>query len=380
MAPARNLSLLCLTEAQMAMGTEFEKYLQRYVFPSLVIFGILGNSLNLSVLLNKRMRSRANNFLSLLAICDICFLSLLIPNILANVPLFTFNYYFRWIYFHSKVHLLTLANWFSAGAIYCVIAVCTDRLIGIRNPLYIRSHVASYKMFLLLGSIILLPGIFTFYQHFAYVCLVRHYCRDTQIYSVCLPVTQERWINNQTNPYKESFKQFISVSKLLNITVIIICPIILLTTLNLLLLCVLRQRATKLLLNGDISSKPCVDNQKHHRTEQRVTLTVTLIVTMFTITNGPSAVDQLMQTIYPVAQPAIWYNLSLCCSTLVITGKASNFIVFCLFSKHFRNTAKQKLFAKFSRHPAQSKYKSSIQNPIDHSSTTAYFMSKKSLT
>jgi hypothetical protein len=53
----------------------------------------------------------------------------------------------------------------------------------------------------------------------------------------------------------ESFKQFIRVSKLLNITVIIVCPIILLTTLNLLLLCVLRQRATKLLLNGDISSK-----------------------------------------------------------------------------------------------------------------------------
>lgn len=143
---ARNLSLVCLSDVQMKMGTHFEQYLQRYLFPCLVIFGIFGSSLNLTVLLSKRMRSRANTFLSLLAICDICFLFLLIPNILANVPLFTYNYQFRRLYFHSKVHLLTLANWMSACAIYCVIAVCTDRLIGIRNPLYIRSHVASYKM------------------------------------------------------------------------------------------------------------------------------------------------------------------------------------------------------------------------------------------
>lgn len=39
-------------------GPEFEKYLQRYLFPCLAIFGILGNALNLTVLLNKRMRTR----------------------------------------------------------------------------------------------------------------------------------------------------------------------------------------------------------------------------------------------------------------------------------------------------------------------------------
>jgi hypothetical protein len=198
---------------------------------------------------------RANTFLSCLAIADIVFLSLLLPNIFANYPVFTYNYHFRWLYFHTKVHLLSFANWSSAVAIWCVIAVCTDRLIGIRNPLYIRAHVGSYKMSLLLFAIVAFPGVLTAYQHFAHVCLVRHYCRDTQVYSICLPVTQIPWINNQTNPYSESFRQFISVSKLLNVVLIIICPIILLTTLNMLLLCVLRQRSMNLMLmNGEDSS------------------------------------------------------------------------------------------------------------------------------
>ena len=72
----------------------------------------------------------------------------------------------------------------------CVIAVCADRLIGIKHPLYIRSHVAGYKIKLLIATIVLFPGIFTAYQHVAHTCLVRSYCRGTQLYSKCLPVNQ----------------------------------------------------------------------------------------------------------------------------------------------------------------------------------------------
>jgi hypothetical protein len=348
-----NLSSVCLTEAQMRMhGTEFEKYLQRYLFPCLAIFGILGNALNLTVLLNRRMRSRANTFLATLAIADVIFLSLLLPNALANYPIFTFNYYFRWFYLHTKVHLLSFANWSSAVAIWCVIAVCADRLIGIRHPLYIRSHVAGYKIKLLIATIVLGPGIFTAYQHVAYKCLVRSYCNGSQLYSRCLPVNQPRWFGNQSNPYSVSFQQFIDISILLNVVLLIICPIILLTALNMLLLCALRQRSHNLLLKGDDMTKPCVDALKHHKTEQRVTLTVALIVTMFTVTNGPSAIIHLLQTVYG-SQHENWYNITLFCSALVIFGKASNFILFCLCSKHFRSRlfslAQKKVHEKLDR-------------------------------
>jgi hypothetical protein len=56
--------------------------------------------------------------LAALAIADIIFLSLLIPNFLANYDFFGFNYYFRVIYFNIKVHIIAFANWASAVALW----------------------------------------------------------------------------------------------------------------------------------------------------------------------------------------------------------------------------------------------------------------------
>jgi hypothetical protein len=73
---------------------------------------------------------------------------------------------------------------------------------------------------------------------------------------------------------------------------------------------------------------------------------------MFTLTNGPSAIVHLLQNLLLTGiDQREWYNATLVCrfikklkmilnlpsfSALVIFGKASNFILFCLFSKHFR--------------------------------------------
>uniref|UniRef100_A0A914HHJ8 G-protein coupled receptors family 1 profile domain-containing protein n=1 Tax=Globodera rostochiensis TaxID=31243 RepID=A0A914HHJ8_GLORO len=337
----------CLTEAQMQMhGSEFERYLQRYLFLGLVLFGIFGNSLNLTVLLNPKMQSRANTFLAMLAFADIVFLSLLMPNVLANYSLFSSVALFRLLYFNAKVHLRSIANWASAVAIWCVIAVCTDRLIGIRNPLFARGYVSRRKMALLMGSILTVPALLTAHQHFSHECLVRFFCNGTQIQSICLPVTQEQWLPNKPNPYSLSFRRFISVSTLINTVISVIFPIILLTVLNFLLLCALRRRKQELDNIGSKQIKPSKSTSSegfsqqivHSKTEQRVTWTVTLIVSMFTLTNGPSAVVNLIEgfAIAPPAEPKTWYNLTLIASTLVILGKVSNFILFCLSSKHFR--------------------------------------------
>uniref|UniRef100_A0A1I8BLD7 G_PROTEIN_RECEP_F1_2 domain-containing protein n=1 Tax=Meloidogyne hapla TaxID=6305 RepID=A0A1I8BLD7_MELHA len=322
----------CLTEEQMQMhGSEFEWYLQRYLFPSLVIFGILGNALNLSVLLDRKMQSRANTFLAMLAFADIFFLSLLVPNILANYSIFSRDWHFRMFYLSAKVHLISLANWASAVAIWCVIAVCTDRLIGIRNPLAARGHITRRKMVGLICAIVAVPGILTAHQ---------------------------------------------SVSTLLNVLFSIIFPIIVLAILNTMLLCALRRRSKQLNnlnrneswsqrhknvenggnLRGESSKQPLSKFSQssshsseglsqhllHAKTEQRVTITVALIVSMFTLTNGPSAIVHLLQNLLLTGiDQREWYNATLACSALVIFGKASNFILFCLFSKHFR----RRLFA-----------------------------------
>ncbi|KAL3083162.1 hypothetical protein niasHS_010964 [Heterodera schachtii] len=343
---------MCLTEVQMKMhGSDVEWYLQRYLFLGLVLFGIFGNSLNLTVLLNPKMHSRANTFLAMLAFADIVFLSLLMPNVLANYSLFSSLSLFRLFYFNAKVHLRSIANWASAVAIWCVIAVCTDRLIGIRNPLFARGHVPRRKMALLMGFILAVPALLTAHQHFSHKCLIRAFCNGTQIHSICLPVTQEEW-PKKANPYSVAFRRFISISTLINTVISVIFPIILLTVLNVLLLCALRRRQRELAIIGttkqikpskSTSSEGLSQQMVHSKTEQRVTWTVTLIVSMFTFTNGPSAVINLIEGfgIKPPMDSKEWYNWTLIASTLVILGKVSNFILFCLSSKHFR----RRLFA-----------------------------------
>ncbi|CAI5451102.1 unnamed protein product [Caenorhabditis angaria] len=327
-----NFTEICYPAEQNSVsGSPFEYHLQRYFYPILVIFGILGNSLNLTVLLNRSMRSRANSFLAVLAFADIIFLFLLLPNILINYSFFMNSYSFRSMYFYLKVHILATANWCASIAHWCVIAVSFDRLFGIRNPLYARATWKWWKLPMVIFSIGIICGVFTFYQHFEFHCLIKDFCSGKQIFSKCKAVTGPTWFGNRTNPYSEQYRNLISTCKMVNIFGMIVTPIILLVILNFLLLWSLRKRQKHLSMGKDLNEDGRHNDSHMQKTEHRVTLTVCFIVTMYTLTNLPSALVHVS-----VSEPASYYDLTIFTSTLVICGKASNFILFCLGSKHFR--------------------------------------------
>ncbi|EFO16126.1 G protein-coupled receptor [Loa loa] len=333
---SNNATNICLTNQQMRLhGNEVEKYLQRFLYPCIVILGITGNVLNLTVLLNRSMRSRSNIFLAALAIADIIFLLLLLPNVLATYPIFTYNYTYRYIYFHIKIHLLSLTNWVSSAAIWLVVAVCADRLIGIRRPLHAKTNYNKHRIPLLIAVIVTITGIVNFYQHFQYKCFMRNYCNRTQIYSRCILINNDgRWFRNRTNPYSVSYRNFIDIGVTVNAITTIILPIILLSFFNFLLLCILRNRRDLLLVSTNQQSLPKKKRSLQYlKMEHRVTLMVTLIVTTFIILNGPSAVIHLVNL---ARKKKLNYNFTLLGNTLVIIDKACNFIVFCLTSQHFR--------------------------------------------
>ncbi|MFH4977754.1 hypothetical protein AB6A40_004463 [Gnathostoma spinigerum] len=144
----------------------------------------------------------------------------------------------------------------------------------------------------------------------------------------------------------------------------VLVPIFLLTVLNISLLCALRGRNDALINDDhsknvryrkyqnelfiqvpfvltqcvyetpDVLRKNTTASMRNQRTEQRVTFTLAIIVTMYTITNAPSAILQMVQIAHP--NRLDFLTLTLLCNTLVICGKASNFILFCLSSKYFR--------------------------------------------
>ncbi|KIH45826.1 hypothetical protein ANCDUO_24127 [Ancylostoma duodenale] len=65
---------------------------------------------------------RANIFLACLAVCDVCFLILMIPHSMGNFDYFAFSLLFRYLYLRSKIHLVAFANWTSAVSIWWVIS------------------------------------------------------------------------------------------------------------------------------------------------------------------------------------------------------------------------------------------------------------------
>lgn len=58
-----------------------------------------------------------------------------------------------------------------------------------------------------------------------------------------------RWFRNQTNPYSASYRNFIDIGVTVNAVTTIILPIFLLSFLNFLLLCILRNRRDLLLVS-----------------------------------------------------------------------------------------------------------------------------------
>uniref|UniRef100_A0A0M3IM92 G_PROTEIN_RECEP_F1_2 domain-containing protein n=1 Tax=Ascaris lumbricoides TaxID=6252 RepID=A0A0M3IM92_ASCLU len=185
-----NYSMKCWSERhQLLSGSTLEMIVFTLLFPPICILGIAGNTLNLMVLLSSEMRSRANSLLACLAFCDIVFLLLMIPHSLANFNVFALNYFFRWYYLSAKIHLITLANWSSAVAIWLVVAVCAERVMGIRHPFHTRAHWSRYCTAAIVFTIVLLAGMLTFYNNFSHICVVKEFCNRTQVMAKCFDVT-----------------------------------------------------------------------------------------------------------------------------------------------------------------------------------------------
>ncbi|KAE9554836.1 hypothetical protein FO519_001951 [Halicephalobus sp. NKZ332] len=395
---------VCLPDELLRLqGSELEHTFYTLLFPPLCAVGIIGNCLNLTVLLSSESRTRRSNaaqsingfgirmsktkvnfrssgLLVALAICDCLFLLLMVPHSLANFHSIGLNFTFRLYYLPLKVHLLSLANWCSAVTIWLVIAICTERLLGIRSLLRANGQWAVFTTFHIICAIVFITGALTFYNHFSYHCVVKQICNHSQIISKCFDVVQEAWPGNQTNFTPHAVKVYVRWSMILNAVLIILLPIVIMVALNIALLFVVRKQSFVMYnrLNSDLCSmngatskrrtsgsvdkgsensmpayasnmfRRSIDQTLQFQAEHRVTVTVCAIVTCFTITQGPSAIMLSMNFLFgSQRQSPNWYHANTITSCLVIVGKTLNFVLFCLSSSSFRRRLKTILHRKF---------------------------------
>ncbi|KAK6744842.1 hypothetical protein RB195_011513 [Necator americanus] len=330
-----NVSPHCLTERQMMLAVNgIERLFIGTVVPILIVFGISGNILNLTVLLTREMRTRSNVLLSCLAVADIVFLVLMLPHSLAHYRIFYYRYWFRRLYLGNKMHLLAVLNWASAAAIWLILVICLERLMGIMYPLSARRHKKSSKTAVIVTIIIVTTGVLTSYNHFTYFCLSKFFCNGSQFHAHCIRIDSERWIRNQTNPYSDFMKAVARYGPQVNACVVVI-PIILVFISNAMLIYTIRRRQNQFIAQSSIKSESHLSGSQS-RTEHKVTTTVCAIVTCFTITQGPSAFITFMAEYYPIKNEFM-IAVTAFISTMVVLGKALNFVLFCLSSANFRS-------------------------------------------
>uniref|UniRef100_A0A914W0E3 G-protein coupled receptors family 1 profile domain-containing protein n=1 Tax=Plectus sambesii TaxID=2011161 RepID=A0A914W0E3_9BILA len=325
-------------------STRLEFILMGWIFPAQFCIGVLGSIINLSVLLSKNMRNRANDLLSGIAFADIGYLLCSLPQSLAIHEFFATSVFFRTVYFASKMHLNGLINWFLAMAMWLIFAVTIERLHGIRSPLRSRMYWNRQTMVMLFLVVITATGLLTAYHHFAFDCstFVRMACdRAKQILiHVCVDVTKA-WPHNSsnlTNPHSVFFKNLIRFSSVFSAFIVGVIPITAVACLNIVLLYQLHKRKAQPLIRGE--SKWRRDVTLLLRQERRITVIVVTIVTSYTLTQGLPAIVYLWQLFNQDTRiETIFFlnNITCLCNSLMITGKASNFFLYCMCSKNFRN-------------------------------------------
>ncbi|RCN45409.1 hypothetical protein ANCCAN_08559 [Ancylostoma caninum] len=225
-----------------------------------------------------------------------------------------------------------------ANSHYCpnmlILVICLERLMGIMYPLSARRHKKSSKIAVIVTIIVVTTGVLTSYNHFSYFCATRYFCNGSQFHAMCLPTDSERWFRNQTNPNSELMKTVVRWGPHVNAVCVILIPIALVFISNAMLIYTIRQRQKQFITQSSIKSESHLSGSQS-RTEHKVTTTVCAIVTCFTITQGPSAVIRVMAVYYPI-QHEFMIAVQSVITTMVVLGKALNFVLFCLSSANFR--------------------------------------------
>nr|CAD2167340.1 unnamed protein product [Meloidogyne enterolobii] len=329
-----------------------ESFFFVWIFPWLFLLGVLGNCLNLLVLLGPKWSlRRADSLLQALAICDIIFLFLLLPSSLAQFDQFGQQKHFRVFYLSLRVHLIGFANWCSAVAIWLIIAISTDRLLGIRS---LRRHRHGNSTGRLVFCIVFISGLLTSYNHFSYHCVLKWLCNGGQVVGKCFDILQESWPGNHTNKTPHPLRAYVRLSLAANALLVVLLPVLLMFLLNAGLLYVVKRRSfsqtTVTKSCGDSINRRPVNRRpvNQQAAEQRLTVSIAAIVSAFTLTQGPSALVLLarLSLVGSNTNNNYWEGWALLGSLtgfLVILGKSLNCILLCLSSASFRKRLALKL-------------------------------------
>ncbi|KAI6207100.1 G-PROTEIN-RECEP-F1-2 domain-containing protein [Aphelenchoides besseyi] len=366
------MSRSCVNETakSLTVGTT-DYYVQHYVFPAQFVAGLLGNSINLIVLLSSGMKNQggsvhpeystlipqlsANILLSAIAFADLGFLIALLPFSLASFEIFYSSQLFSFVFHRYKIHGVALANTFSIAASWLVLAVSIERFSGVRRPMHARFQVRERRLYSLIAMVFVLAFLTTFWHHIEYT---------EKLYIQCSIVRPFYKLVDDIPGTSKLLLKYLTYARLFQPIAGIILPVTAVAIFNVSLIYYLRKR--------EILPRTVSDNKQPEfrfvrysdigplqRQERKVTATVIAIVTCFSVTHLPTLIPIIWKHIYnaDTFSPDVQYITITLLNTLLISGKTLNFVLFCLSSAHFRRRTVL-IFAKICRNSQRKKFAS----------------------
>lgn len=299
----------------------------RIVAPIIVVVGILGNILNLTVMTKPFLKGSTRLFLISLAISDLSVMITVIPMV------FRLNDYygtsFEAAFFHAHVELL-LTNIFITASVLIVLCLTIERYFSVCLPTIFRSlHTKKNARICIMWCYIIALLVSLPLTVLKRVCLMSKNSKTT-----C-----EHWEfqENVTVTNTTYWTAYLWLSEFL----IRLGPCVILGVLNILIIKKFRQVTEKrkflLAALSQSSTKPDAKSLKNkkYQAEKRLIVLLRAIVVLFFITMTPSSILSLIYS--EMQEKTIGFQVfRAAANNLELANFAFNFYVYFLCSKEFR--------------------------------------------
>ncbi|KAF8372110.1 hypothetical protein PRIPAC_78539 [Pristionchus pacificus] len=350
--------------------TTVESFVDYYFFPIQFVLGVIGNSINLVVLLSRSMRTEANLLLAAMAFADIClFFTRILFCVSVYEPVYR-NNTFRAIFFTIRQNVNAVCNFFSAATCWFVLAVSLERYMGIRNPMHPRMVFGNGRIHIIIGMIFVGSFLVTAFHHFEYETGFYWNKNHTIVYPIFNHVLSMTNPNTtmleDISPQLKTKATFVDIGKLVSLVTVIIVPQLLICFFNISIIAILRKR-NNAVCRFDNQGRDTRDFARWKRHERKATVTVVAIVTCYSVTVIPSAIPFVIELYHKLFNKVdivqeklkeylwLYFIVVPLLSTLTLTGKTCNFLLFCLSSAHFRRRLRQIVLNKCRMNKANQK-------------------------
>ena len=190
-----------------------------YIWPLLTLFGLSGNCLSILVLTRRRLiRTSTNNYLTILAAFDSCYLIVTLLLNFGSHPKFS-QYSFTPTFLYI---LRPLADFSSNTSTWLIVCFTLERTLAVARPIYAKRTCSVRRSRRLICSLLLVSSVITLPIFFEQSLI-----RDTHVDEIDYNTTQAKATSNRQELYRDMHRLYL----------VFICVVIIWIPLSLLCAC-----------------------------------------------------------------------------------------------------------------------------------------------